>query len=132
MHGTSFPAPSTRLRRTIAGFALLTLIPLRISGALGDALSFTTIIFSLVALSILCAVIPRRRLDATLRLVFIAASFSTATVIADNLLRTFASRFMYYRGHTEFPRKDPQYPALPRYVSDADSKRITFGDLAAI
>jgi hypothetical protein len=39
---------------------------------------------------------------------------------------------MYYRGHTEFLRKDPQYPALSRYVSDAYSKRITFGDLAAI
>ena len=123
---------SYRMRRTIACLALLTIIPLWISGACGEALSLSVTALFLGALSLLCITIPPHRLDALLRIVFSIASLSAAVFIADYLLRTFASGTLYYRGHTEFLRKDSLYPALPRYVRDAYSKRTTFGDLAAI
>jgi hypothetical protein len=111
---------------------VFSLIPLWISGALGDALSLSVIAFFFGALSLLCIALPTHRLDATVRIVFSIASISAAIFLADYLLRTFASGSIYYRGHTEFLRKDPLYPALPRYVFDAYSERTTFGDLAAI
>jgi hypothetical protein len=123
---------SSRLRRTIPCLTLLSLIPLWISGACGDALSFTVVVLFFGALSLFCIVVPLHRLDATLRIVFMVSSLSGTIFLADFLLRTFASGTIYYRGHTEFLRKDPLYPTLPRYVRDAYSKRTTFGDLAAI
>ena len=130
--GTASSTQAAGLWRFTACLALLSLIPLWISGALGDALSLGVIVLCWGAVSLLCIVVPGHRLDTTLRIVFSIASISVAIFLADYLLRTFASRSMYYRGHTEFLRKDPYYPALPRYVRNAYSKRIVFGDLAAV
>lgn len=130
IHRNSKPSPS--LKRILGVCAAMSVPALWVSGILGNALSLEATAAFTVALILLCAMIPQRRLDATLTIITLITSISLTLCVADTALRLFAGPLVYYRAHSELVRQDSKHPGLTRYVPNARSDRSTFGDLAAM
>lgn len=120
------------IRKALGIVATLSLIPLWISGALGQALSLGATLSFIAALIVLILALASNRLDGMMRIVFILSATSLSLFAADLALRVFGGVRVYYRAHSELLRKDTSYPSLTRYVPNARTTRDTFGDLAAI
>lgn len=119
-------------RRAVGFGAAVSLLPLWISGALGQALSLGVTLAFIATLIVLSLSVATDRLNGVIRVALAICATSLSLFSADLALRVCGGSRVYYRAHSEFLRKDTSFPSLPRYLPNAHSTRETFGDLAAI